>query len=346
MGNILPKILEFPGVNKMLKPISVLIVDDSALIRNLVGRFFNTVPDIHVAGKAINGAFALKKIDTLQPDIIVLDLEMPEMNGIEFLKERKKRAINIPVIILSSFARKGARITMEALSLGAADFILKPSGTDTQDTSSTKEQLIQLVRIYGEKFQNQQTSQNTLAERSVEQNLKPPASSEAAPAAPARVTPKREPGPIEIIALGISTGGPNALRDLLPKLDKNLPTPVLVVQHMPAGFTEEFAISLDKICPLETKEAKNGDLIKPGRILIAPGNRHMKIESKPMAKTIKLSDSPPVSGHRPSVDVLFASVSKAYENRSLAVLMTGMGNDGATEIGSIYKEGGGYTRSG
>ncbi len=315
----------------MIEPISALIVDDSALIRNMVRRFFDTTPDIQVAATAMNGIFALNKIETHRVDIIILDLEMPKMNGIEFLKERQKRGIGIPVIILSSLARSGARITMKALSLGAADFLLKPSGSDSEQTQDTREQLIQLVRSYGREYRNRREhpAQKKPA-KLAEPGLKP-----ISP-----IKPERDPGPIEIIALGVSTGGPNALRKVLPKLDKSLSAPILVVQHMPAGFTEEFAGSLNEICALEIKEAEDGDVIKPGRILIAPGNRHMNIESKPLAKVARLTDSPPVNGHRPSVDVLFRSVSRIYENRCLAIIMTGMGKDGVAEIGSIFLKGG------
>jgi two-component system chemotaxis response regulator CheB len=145
---------------------------------------------------------------------------------------------------------------------------------------------------------------------------------------------------VEIIAIGISTGGPNALREVFSALDPDLVQPIVVVQHMPAGFTAEFAKSLDKICPLDVKEAEEGDLIKPGRILIAPGNFHIEVEKRSLAGIVHITDAPHVNSHRPSADVLFASVAKHYGNRALGVIMTGMGNDGARELGSILREGG------
>jgi two-component system chemotaxis response regulator CheB len=160
----------------------------------------------------------------------------------------------------------------------------------------------------------------------------------AAPAQPA--TPARRPGRTEIIAICISTGGPDALRQVFAHLDKDLKVPIVVVQHMPAGFTNEFAKSLDRVCPLEVKEAEEGDLIKPGRILVAQGNKHLEVERKSLASIVHLSDDPLVSGHRPSADVLFASVAKAYSNHALGVIMTGMGKDGAEQLGAIYREGG------
>lgn len=153
------------------------------------------------------------------------------------------------------------------------------------------------------------------------------------------VKPLREPGRIEIIAIGISTGGPNALREVFSKIDPGLKQPILVVQHMPAGFTEEFANSLNGICPLEVKEAKDGDLIKGGRILIAPGNYHIYVERKSLAMVVRLSDAPQRNGHRPSADVLFESVAEQYQNRALGVIMTGMGNDGAVQLAEMRRQG-------
>jgi two-component system, chemotaxis family, protein-glutamate methylesterase/glutaminase len=323
-------------------PPSVLIVDDSALMRNLVSRIFEAAPDFRIAGTAMNGLFALRKIEQERPDLIVLDLEMPEMNGIEFLRERQKRGIDIPVIILSSIAEKGARITMEALALGASDFILKPGGvTTSQDLKGTAGELLELARVYTRR------GQRHAGEGSREPSPPPRAAREAERrehreeprAAAERITPLRGHGAVEVIAIGISTGGPNALREVLPKIEATVP-PLLIVQHMPAGFTEEFAESLNRLSTLEVREARDGDVLKQGRAFIAPGNAHLTVEAKPLARVIRLSDAPPMSGHRPSADVLFASIAKVYGNRCLAAIMTGMGKDGAVEIGSIYREGG------
>jgi two-component system chemotaxis response regulator CheB len=164
----------------------------------------------------------------------------------------------------------------------------------------------------------------------------------AAPAAGPAQPPSqlRKPGKVEIIAIGISTGGPDALRVVFANLDKDLTVPIVVVQHMPQGFTNEFAKSLDRICPLDVKEAEEGDAIQSGRILIAQGNKHLELERKGYETVAHLADSHLVSGHRPSADVLFASVALAYQNRALGVIMTGMGRDGAAQLGTIYKEGG------
>jgi len=329
--------------------IQVLIVDDSALMRNLIGHMVEDTPGLAIAEKAMNGIFALQKIPRVKPDIIILDLEMPEMNGIEFLKERKKQGITIPVVILSSIAAKGAEVTMEALSLGASDFIQKPSGSISEDIHVVRDTLIGMIFGYGGAYRKSQ-GKKVLAPSEYKPKEPKDKSSDIAihfnlataqpvtPAAPPTVL--RKPGKTEVIAIGISTGGPDALRVVFAKIDPDLKVPILVVQHMPAGFTNEFAKSLDRICPLDVKEAEDGDAIRPGRILIAQGNKHLEVEKTATSSVVRLSSTPLVSGHRPSADVLFASVAMAYSNHALGVIMTGMGRDGAQHIGTIYKEGG------
>ena len=338
--------------------IKVLIVDDSALMRSLIGKIVDGTAGLTVADKAMNGRFALQKLDRVQPDIIVLDLEMPEMNGIEFLRERKKLKIDIPVIILSSIAKEGARVTMDCLELGASDFVTKPSGSESANLATVASQLVEFLQAYGRQYQ--------LKKQAASGSIKAPSASSVphyahttplqtitqlhttvgtgsaftTPAQPeGKPTQVRQPGKLEIIAIGISTGGPNALREVFAELDPELPQPIVVVQHMPPGFTYEFANSLNKICPLEVKEAQEGDLVKPGRILIAQGGKHLLVEKKPLGVIAHISDAPPQSGHRPSADVLFASVAEQFQNRALGIIMTGMGKDGAASLTRLYQEG-------
>jgi two-component system chemotaxis response regulator CheB len=348
------------------KPIQVLVVDDSALMRNIVSRIVESAPDLEVAGKAMNGRFALQKIESLKPDLIILDLEMPEMNGLQFLQERKNRGIDIPVVVLSAVAKRGASITMEALSLGAADFIMKPTGSNPEEVRQIADQLTELARSYGANFRQQHnlppiglkpgasspdstdstrpaTSPNL--EKTTPLTRQPYAPQTRIHPSPAGVPQRKRtrtgnPGPLELIAIGISTGGPNALRQVFANLDPEMSTPMLVVQHMPAGFTLEFAKSLDRICPMDVKEAEDGDLIRPGRILIAPGDFHIVLERKRLATIVHLDSSPAKNGHRPSADILFESVAQLYGNRSMGVIMTGMGRDGAEHIGDIWEVGG------
>jgi len=323
----------------MDEKIKVMIIDDSALIRNLVTKMLSENKNIEVVGTAINGKFGYQKINKFAPDVIILDIEMPEMNGIEFLKQKKKLGLVTPVIILSSLAKKGAEITLEALSLGASDFVLKPSepGSNIEDT---KERLIELILGLGKsnsyKEINLENEQKTIIQdmsqiirndyEKVDYNK--------------YIVPIKRIPDVQIVAIGISTGGPNALRDILPQIPKNFPVPVVIVQHMPQGFTSEFANSLDKICNIRVKEAADGDILTPGRILIAPGGIHLKLEKKSLATIVKLDNSNPVNGHKPSCDVLFQSVVDCYGSNSLGCIMTGMGRDGADKIGSIMKSGG------
>ncbi|MDR1986557.1 MAG: chemotaxis response regulator protein-glutamate methylesterase [Treponema sp.] len=345
----------------MADEIGVLIVDDSALMRNLISKMVESTPGLAVAEKAMNGIFALRKIPRVNPDIIVLDLEMPEMNGIEFLKERKRLGIEIPVIILSALARRGAELTMEALALGASDFIHKPSDMGSDDIYTVKNALTGMLLGYGSKYRRSAGKKQVSIDYTQYEFKKPEIPHKSTPApstdnfvnhirstlgvapttGPAKPpTRLRKPGKMEIIAMGISTGGPDALRVLFSQLDPDLSVPIVVVQHMPPGFTNEFAKSLDRVCPLEVKEAEEGDIIKPGRILIAQGNKHLEMERKALSVIAHLSDAPLVSGHRPSADVLFASVAKVFGNQAMGVIMTGMGRDGAEQLGTIYQEGG------
>ncbi|MCL2608497.1 MAG: chemotaxis-specific protein-glutamate methyltransferase CheB [Treponema sp.] len=320
-------------------------------MRNLIGRMVAATPGLAVLDKAMNGRFALDKLERgVSPDIIVLDIEMPEMNGIEFLKERKKRGITIPVVILSSIARRGAEITMEALALGASDFIQKPSGSESEDIHLVKDILVGMLLGYGGSYRKMNGKKIPApGDAGVPKPVSQPVRTQdfishltnPQPATPANPPQRnRQPGKIEVIAIGISTGGPDALRVVFSQIDPDLQVPILVVQHMPPGFTCEFAKSLDRICPLNVKEAEDEDPIKPGQIIVAQGNRHLEIERRGFNYFVRLSDTPLVSGHRPSADVLFASVAMAYQNRALGVIMTGMGRDGAQHLGTIYKEGG------
>lgn len=347
--------------------IQVMICDDSALMRNLIQRIVDGTDGMSVCATAMNGKFALQKLETVKPDIIVLDIEMPEMNGVQFLEERKKRNIKTPVLILSSIATKGAAVTMQCLELGASDFITKPSGSTSSTITSVSGTIIEKISSYGGRFARLNGKQIPPTETFIQQaklkeaeadaakkgiidKIKPahePAPSTVLPPTlfatrkkePDVITPIAEPGPIEIVALGISTGGPNALREVFAAIDPKFSKPILVVQHMPAGFTKEFAASLDRICPLAVKEAEDGDNIHPGQIYIAPGDYHIAVEKSTLCNVIRLNQQDPRNGHRPSADVLFESVAKIYKNRALGIIMTGMGRDGAAQLAEMRRQG-------
>ena len=347
--------------------ISVLICDDSALMRNLISRIVDETEGLKVVGKAENGQALLDMLKTTKPDVILLDIEMPVMNGIEFLKKRQQLHIDVPVVILSSVATEGASVTIQCLELGASDFITKPGGSVTLKIADVTKDIIEYVASYGgayallkgknvpvsEFFSNQiklKEAERFVLKKKGEEAAKLgsitkadalPASLWAAPKKKENVsiTPLRDSGKIEIIAIGISTGGPNALREVFKNIDANIKQPILVVQHMPAGFTAEFASSLNNICPLPVSEAKDGEPLLGGHVYIAQGAHHMSVEKKAFGYFIKLSQDEPRNGHRPSVDVLFESVAKLYQNRALGVIMTGMGKDGAAELAEMRKQG-------
>lgn len=345
--------------------IEVLVCDDSSLMRNMISRIVDSAEGMQTAGTAMNGKFCLQKIPLLKPDLILLDIEMPEMTGVQFLEERKKLGIDIPVIILSSIATKGAAVTMQCLELGASDFITKPGGSVSVNITSVGSSIIEKIASYGGKYARAHGKNIASPEVFVHQaklkeaeaaavkegiisKIKPSETKpEPLPATlwtpphkePAVITPLRQSGPIDVVALGISTGGPNALREVFAKIDPKFSKPILVVQHMPAGFTKEFAASLDKICPLKVKEAEDGDLIHPGQIYIAPGDFHIVVQKSTLCNVIRLSKEDLRNGHRPSADVLFESVAKLYKNRALGVIMTGMGRDGAAQLAEMRKQG-------
>jgi two-component system chemotaxis response regulator CheB len=344
-------------------------------MRNLISKIIEATPGLCVAGKAMNGSFALEKIPLIKPDVICLDIEMPVMNGIEFLKERKRLGIDIPVIILSSIAKEGAAVTMQCLELGASDFVTKPSGSISNDINKVAERLSELLLSFGgnyarhhnrtsvssdeieavvRTYRKNDTSSPVVSRteiRSQENKPQVPKTDFSKPSFFAAysgfktketyppVVPLREPGKIDVIVIGISTGGPNALREVFAKISPEIQQPIIVVQHMPAGFTAEFARSLDNICPLEVKEASDGDILKSGRILIAPGNFHVYIEKKSLAYIVRLSDGPQRNGHRPSADVLFESTAALFQNHALGVIMTGMGRDGAAQLAEMRRQG-------
>lgn len=335
--------------------IRVLIVDDSAVIRSLVSRMLGRNSRIEVAGTALNGRYALNKIDNVRPDVIVLDIEMPEMNGIEFLRECNKLNIKVPTLVLSAVAQKGAKYTLEAMELGAAAFIVKPN-QDGSNLESMETSIVETVLALGTPNsygKNNGTEKHVHYDYNAENVT---AESAASPAVSgfnrhAEFDPEKyiqhhsadaHSGhhPVHVVAIGISTGGPMALRQILPHFPEDFPVPIVIVQHMPAGFTQEFANSLDKICPLEVKEAATGDIVKPGRILIAPGHAHIKLVRRQLAVAVELVESGLVNGHMPSASVLFQSAAEVYGKNALACIMTGMGRDGADTIGDVMKAGG------
>lgn len=301
-----------------MKKVRVLVTDDSALMRKLIPQMLAADESIEVVGTAMDGSFCLKKIEELKPNVVTMDLEMPGMNGIDTLKEIMRRE-PVPVIVFSSHSTEGATVTMKALGLGAFDFVPKPKDPSAHMAEVARE-LIAKVKAAAE---------CKLKPRLLTALPNKPQKSSATSVAPNK-----------IVAIGVSTGGPQALEYVLSQLPADFPSAIVVVQHMPDGFTDMFARRLDEVCPLRVKEAQSGDLLQAGRVLICPGSRHMKVKRLPLGEIVVLSDEPRVNGHRPSADVLLRSVAEEFKNHAVGVLMTGMGDDGAEGLGAIKKEGG------
>lgn len=307
-------------MNPGMKKVRVLVVDDSALMRKLIPQMLETDSSIEVVGTAMDGTFCLKKIEELKPDVVTLDLQMPGMNGIDTLKEIMRRN-PLPVIVVSSHSTEGASVTFKALGLGAFDFVTKPQDASTHMAEAAKE-LIAKIKA------------------AAECKVVRPGSFKLSAPVEKLSSSKSAPPLSKLVAIGISTGGPQALEYLLAQLPPDFPGAIVVVQHMPEGFTEMFARRLDELCSLRVKEAQSGDTLQAGRVLICPGSRHIKVKRLPMGDIAILNDEVRVNGHRPSADVLFYSAAEEFGAQAIGVIMTGMGDDGAEGLGAIKKAGG------
>jgi two-component system chemotaxis response regulator CheB len=304
----------------MNSPVRVLVVDDSALMRKLIPQILASDSSIQVVGTAMDGNFGLKKMEDLKPQVVTLDLEMPGMGGLDMLKEIMRRH-RVPVIVVSSHSTEGASVTLKALSMGAFDFVAKPADVYARMPEIAAE-LISKIKAAAHS-----------------RGFTLPASG-LRPIHQAKEALDKRRAPSRVVAIGVSTGGPQALQYALPQLPKDFPGTILIVQHMPEGFTEMFSRRLDEICAISVKEAQSGDLLLAGRALICPGSRHMKVKKLPLGEVAVLTDDPRVNGHRPSVDVLFKSVAEEFRDQAVGVLMTGMGEDGARGLGEIKAAGG------
>lgn len=305
--------------------INVLIVDDSAFMRKLLSDVFAAETDFYVVDTARNGKDAIEKIKRLKPDVVTLDVEMPILDGINALNIIM-RECPVPVVMISSLTHDGAEATLQALDAGAVDFIAKISGPISR-VDGIRQDIIDKCR----------------AAASVDvRKLRHPVGFK-------KTTPAAIPSPVvaaplpeqRIIAIGTSTGGPRALQEVLTRLPRNLNCGIVIVQHMPPGFTKSLADRLNNLSALEVKEAEQNDIIRPGLALIAPGDFHMTLVRVGSQTTIQLSKTPPIGGHRPAVDPMMESVAKLYGAGAIGVLLTGMGQDGARGMQQIKRQNGG-----
>jgi len=305
-----------------VRKIRVLVVDDSVVIRRMVTDILAAAPSIAVVDAAADGATALAAIPRVEPDLLVLDVDMPDMNGVAVLAEVRRVHATLPVILLSPLTERAAATTLRALSLGAADYVTRP--VLTLDMETVKAQLAAqlLPKIHG-------------LHRT--EPLRPAA---ARPDEPPLVVPRTPLAPVGVVAIGASTGGPNALTGLFAELPASMPVPVVVVQHMPPMYTRLLADRLSSSCPLSFHEARDGDVLEPGHVWIAPGDRHLRLVRDGAAVRIVLDDGPPENSCRPSVDVLFRSAAATHGAASLAVVLTGMGQDGLRGCEALHRSGG------
>ena len=328
------------------KTIKVLVVDDTIVYRKAVSDILAEMPGVEVVGVAHNGKIAVAKIQTLKPDLLTLDIEMPEMNGLEVLQYLQQQAPEVSAIMVSTLTSEGGDMTMRALELGAFDFLLKPSTTNINDSKKyLRTMLTPLIKAF-------QTGRTTVG--SMQSSARPgfalrkPAlasglSGTAAarkPLVPAVGAVKRQ-GKSEIVTIGISTGGPNALARMMPMLPGDLGVPIVIVQHMPPVFTRSLANSLNAKCALTVKEAQDGEAILPNVAYIAPGGKQMKLVASAdgLNRLIKITNDPPENSCKPSADYLFRSVADYYVGRSTAVIMTGMGSDGTRGLQVLKQKG-------
>ncbi|MGG6432037.1 protein-glutamate methylesterase/protein-glutamine glutaminase [Anoxybacillus sp. D401a] len=305
----------------------VLVVDDSAFMRKLISDFLSEHPRLHVVGTARDGQEALQKIEQLRPDVVTLDVEMPVMNGLETLKHIMQKH-PLPVVMISSTTKEGAENTILALQYGAVDFIAKPSGAISLDLYKIKDKMIEKVLLASE------ANLRTVKIKQKKSMLPQKQYSKIEVSERQHVSGKKK-----MIAIGTSTGGPRALQHVLTKFPATIDAPILVVQHMPKGFTKSLANRLDSLCDIRVKEAEDGEIIQKGTAYIAPGGKHLYVKRVGTSLAIHLDEAAPRNGHRPSVDVMFESLSALTDYEKIAVVMTGMGSDGTAGLKQLKMSG-------
>jgi len=319
-----------PAQGIQMKKTKVVVVDDSALVRSMLTTIVNAQPDMQCVGAASDPYVAREMIRNLDPDVLTLDVEMPRMDGIDFL-EKLMRLRPMPVVMVSTLTERGAEVTMRALELGAVDFVAKPRVGISQGLQEAAAEIVDKIRVAS----RARISRHTSA---------PPAAAHAPAAAGAR--PAGQPSTVlrqgteKLVAIGASTGGTEAIRAILTKLPPDFPA-IVITQHMPAGFTRSFAERLDAQCRIRVKEAENGERLVPGHAYIAPGGRHLRVDRSGANYVAVLDDAEPVNRHKPSVEVLFASVAAKVGPNAIGVMLTGMGRDGADAM-RLMREAGSF----
>ena len=347
-----------PNPAASLRPLKVMIVDDSAVVRGLISRWLEQERDMVLAGLATDGAKGIEKVREIQPDVLILDIEMPNMGGLEALPKLLAAKPGLKVLMASTLTTRGANVTIRALELGAADYIPKPDSARIGGADGFRTELLTKIRALCGRTRQwptppsapSTTPSSTTPSGAPSLHAPHPASEARTPLTPVapRFTPAAPPtlrprstGPkrIDCLVVGASTGGPPALRNFLVGLGPDWKLPILIVQHMPATFTAILAEHLDKALPQKVQEAKDGMLIESRNVYIAPGDWHMTIKNDPICKLIKLDQGPQVNWCRPAVDPLFRSAADVYGNHVLGVVLTGMGHDGRDGASALVNVG-------
>jgi len=310
-----------PGtVQAAIEPLRVLVVDDSAAIRGVVSTTLAADPDLRVAGTAADGVQGLARVAESRPDVVLLDVEMPVMDGLTMLRELRRVHPRLPVVMFSTLTERGAKVALDALVAGANDYVAKPKGASSEEVAARiREDVIPKLK----QFRRQASAPGTLA----------------APLAP-RAAPRPRTDPVAAVVVGVSTGGPVALSEFLPAFVKTAGVPVLIVQHMPAVFTAHLAEQLTKVCGLPVREATDGHELGAGDVFLAPGGRHLKVARNGTKVIAQIDDGPPENACRPAADVLFRSAAAVWGGATLAVVLTGMGKDGLKGSEAIHAAGG------
>lgn len=337
----------------------ILVTDETVTYRRILNNLVSEIEGVRVVGTAPNDKVTLLKIEINEPDLVLLDVFLPETDGLDVLRRIKAQYPDVEVIMLSAQDRETAQITMQALENGALDFLSKPhhgSEAGIQELKRSISRLIQMAKSRKYSVQIKRLSPETETPPPIPAPLPPkPSVVGPKPAFPKRVEPKRigkeeiltpasappKTARIDVVAIGVSTGGPNALQEIIPNLEGSLPVPILAVQHMPPMFTASLAARLDQISRIRVVEGRDGEWVRPGIMYIAPGGRHMTVRKEGANRvTIGLNDDPPVNSCRPAVDNLFLSIADVYGGNVLSVILTGMGNDGAVGVSALFDKGG------
>jgi two-component system chemotaxis response regulator CheB len=314
----------------LISKIRILVVDDSVVVRRMLSDALSADPQLEVVGAAANGKIALARIPQVNPDVVILDVEMPELDGLETLRRLRQTRLFLPVIMFSTVTRRGAAATLDALSLGANDYVTKPAnvGSAHQAIEQIRAELIPKIKMFCAKAAG-------LEFASVTRPVRPSTPSGNGVAAPARRIAK-----VEVVAIGVSTGGPNALAELVPEFPADFSVPIVIVQHMPPVFTRLLAERLEARAHIKVEEGAPSQAVKAGYAFIAPGNYHMIVQREEGSVRIRTNQEPPENSCRPAVDVLFKSVAETYGAGALGVVMTGMGQDGLRGSERIREAGG------